>query len=122
MILADTSIWIDHLRTEDPRLAAELNRDNILMHPFVAGELSLGSLGQRQKTLAGLASLPVALVARPVEVNAMIERHILYGRGIGYIDAHLIASVLLTPEAVLWTREKRLRVVAESLKIHVPFP
>ncbi len=122
MIIADTSIWIDHLRAEDSRLAVELNRDNILMHPFVAGELSLGSLGQRKKTLEGLAMLPVAVVAHTAEVNGLIERHTLFGRGIGYIDAHLIASTMLTPEAALWTRDRRLRLVAESLKIHVQFP
>ena len=66
--------------------------------------------------------LPVAVVAHTAEVNGLIERHTLFGRGIGYIDAHLIASTMLTPEAALWTRDRRLRLVAESLKIHVQFP
>ena len=122
MILADTSIWVDHLRSGDPRLATELNRSNILMHAFVAAELALGSLSQRRKTLASVDALPPAVMARPQEIRTLIEQKMLYGRGIGYIDAHLIASVLLTPHAVLWTRDKRLRTVAESLKIHVQFP
>ena len=122
MILADTSVWIDHLRADDARLAVELSRDNILMHAFVLGELSLGSLGQRKRTLAALASLPAAVVAQPNEVQSLIEIRSLHGRGIGYIDAHLIASALITPDTVLWTRDRRLRVVAESMKIHVQFP
>jgi predicted nucleic acid-binding protein len=122
VILADTSVWIDHLRASDVRLEAELNRDNILMHAFVAGELSLGSLNQRKKILADLDRLPAATVAHAAEVRELIELRSLYSRGLGYIDAHLIASVLLTPETSLWTRDKRLRTVAESLKIHVQFP
>jgi predicted nucleic acid-binding protein len=122
MILVDTSVWIDHLRSGDARLLTELDRKNILMHPFVAGELALGSLNQRKKTLAAIDDLPSAVMAQADEVRSLIERKALYSRGIGYSDVHLIASVLLTPDAALWTRDKRLRVVAESMKIHVQFP
>jgi predicted nucleic acid-binding protein len=122
MILADTSVWIDHLRAEDSRLAVELDRNNILMHPFVAGELSMGSLGQRKKILADFEIMPAAPVAHPAELKALIEHRALYGRSIGYIDAHLIAATLLTPDCQIWTRDKRLRTVAESMKIHVQFP
>ena len=122
MILADTSIWVDHLRRGDARLLTELDRRNILMHAFVAGELALGSLGQRKKTLAAIDDLPSAVMAHPDEVRRLIEQKALYSRGIGYSDVHLIASVLLTPDAALWTRDKRLRTIAEAMKIHVQFP
>jgi hypothetical protein len=118
VILADTSVWVDHLRLGDKRLAEELNRSGIVIHPFVAGELALGSLTQREKVLGAIDSLPVARVARVEEVRLLIEQRELFSRGIGYIDAHLIASVLLTPHTLLWTRDKRLRVVAESLGLH----
>jgi predicted nucleic acid-binding protein len=122
MILADTSVWVDHLRTGDPRLLTELDRENILMHSFVAGELALGALGRRKKFLAAIDDLPSAIVAQTDEVRRLIEHRALYSRGIGYSDVHLIASVLLTPDAALWTRDRRLRAVAESMKIHVQFP
>ena len=118
MILADTSIWVDHLRSGDSELANELNRGTVLMHPFIAGELALGSMAQREKILAEIDSLPVARVARVEEVRLLIEQRVLFSRGIGYIDVHLIASVLLTPHTLLWTRDKRLRGIAESLRLH----
>jgi predicted nucleic acid-binding protein len=118
MILADTSVWVDHLRWGNPALAEELNRNAILMHPFISGELALESLTQREMILAEIDSLPVARVARVEEVRLLIEQRLLFSRGIGYIDAHLIASVLLTPHTLLWTRDKRLREVAESLGLH----
>ena len=118
MILADTSVWVDHFRFGDPRLSNELNRGMILMHSFVAGELALGSLTQRERILEKIDSLPMAQVARVDEVRLLIERRSLFSRGIGYIDAHLLASVLLTPHTQLWTRDKRLRTVAESLGLH----
>jgi predicted nucleic acid-binding protein len=118
MILADTSVWVDHLRLGDSELANELNRGTVLMHPFVAGELALGSLTQREKVLAAIDSLPVAHVVRIEEVRVLIEQRVLFSRGIGYIDVHLLASVLLTPHTLLWTRDKRLRSVAESLGLH----
>ena len=122
MILADTSVWIDHFRAGDARLIAELGRSNILMHSHVEGELALGSFKQRDTVLATLRSLPFAITARTEEVRAVIERRALYGRGIGYVDTHLLASVLITPHCQLWTRDKRLRNVANSMKIHVQFP
>ncbi|MBS1821652.1 MAG: type II toxin-antitoxin system VapC family toxin [Acidobacteria bacterium] len=122
MILADTSVWVDHLRSGDPRLLTELDRGNIVMHAFIAGELALGSLGQRKKILAAIDDLPAAMVAEPDEVRRLIENKALYSRGIGYSDVHLIAAVLLSPGLALWTRDRRLRSVAESMKIHVQFP
>jgi predicted nucleic acid-binding protein len=122
MILADTSVWIDHFRAGDAQLAVELGRSNILMHSHVEGELALGSFRHRDKILTTLRCLPFAITARTEEVRALIERRALHGRGIGYVDTHLLASVLITPHCQLWTRDKRLRAVAESLKIHVHFP
>jgi predicted nucleic acid-binding protein len=121
VILADTSIWIDHFRCGNPELDRQLVRLNIVMHPFIVAELTLGLLPQRSTTLAALDQLPGARVARLDEVRLMIERHSLYGRGIGLTDAHLVASALLTP-CRLWTQEKRLREVAKSLDAHVSFP
>ncbi len=121
MILADTSVWIDHLRTGDAQLQAELMRNAVLMHPLIAGELALGSLRNRAMVLRQIDSLPSAMPARNEEVRELIERHSLFSRGIGFVDAHLLASALLTPHTLLWTRDKRLRTLAKSLAVHVPF-
>jgi len=121
MILADTSVWIDHLRSGDAQLQAELMRDAILMHPLIAGELALGSLRNRAVVLREIDRLPSAKPAQNEEVRQLIERQALFGRGIGVVDAHLLASVLLTPHTLLWTRDRRLRTVAESMNVHVRF-
>lgn len=117
MILVDTSVWIDHFRHNDTTLFQSLDRQQILSHPFVIGELALGSLRQRDIILEALRGLPSALVAREEEVHAFIERHSLFGIGIGYIDAHLLAATLLTSGAQLWTRDKRLRSAAARLGV-----
>jgi predicted nucleic acid-binding protein len=121
MILTDTSVWIDHLRSGDAQLQAELMRDAVLMHPLIAGELALGSPRKRAVVLRHIDSLPAAKLARNEEVRQLIERQALFSRGIGFVDAHLLASVLLTPHTLLWTRDRRLRTVAESLDVHVRF-
>ena len=118
MILADTSVWIDHLRSGDKDLRKQLNDGNIVIHPFVIAELALGSLRERDKTLALLDLLPQMRVARLGEVRLTIEARGLYNQGIGLVDAHLIASVFINPSTLLWTRDKQLRKVAESLGIH----
>ena len=115
MILADTSVWVDHLRTGDQALAALLDAGTVLAHPFIIGELALGNLRQREIVLNALASLPHATVATDAEVLHFIERHALPGRGIGYIDAHLLAAAKLTAAAALWTNDKRLHSVAVQL-------
>jgi predicted nucleic acid-binding protein len=122
MILADTSIWVDHFRSGDDELRKQLMNQSILMHPFIVAELALGSLPQRTTILAYLEQLPSARVARLDEVRQMVEGRALYSRGIGLIDAHLIASVLITPSTKLWTRDKRLSGVARSLGIHAKLP
>ncbi len=118
MILADTSVWIDHFRTFNAEFYEHLNQGNILMHPFVAAELALGLLARRAATVAFLDDLPEARVARLDEVRHLIEAQSLYGRGIGLTDAHLVASTLITQDCVLSTRDKRLRAVAKALGIH----
>jgi predicted nucleic acid-binding protein len=118
LILADTSIWIDHLRSGSKDMRHHLEQTQIVIHPFIIAELALGSLKGRVKTLALLDLLPQVRVARMDELRAMIEARHLYNLGIGLTDAHLIASVFLNPPALLWTRGKRLRKVSEVLGIH----
>ncbi len=112
MILVDTSVWIDHLRGGDPELALLLQHGDVLAHPWVTGELALGHLSQRVEILGLLHNLPQAKAATDVEVLALIDNHQLFGLGIGYVDAHLLAATMLTTGARLWTRDKRLAVVA----------
>jgi predicted nucleic acid-binding protein len=117
VILADTSIWINHLHTADERLTALLEAGEVLGHPFVMGELALGRMRGRQAVLLALYRLPQAMVADNEHVLTLIERHALYGRGIGYIDAHLLAAVRLTPEAQLWTADQPLQAIAVEFGI-----
>jgi predicted nucleic acid-binding protein len=115
VILLDTSVWVDHLRAGDRTVAALLESGRVLVHPFVIGELALGHLRQRETILSLLQRLPGAAPATDDEALLFIERHALAGIGIGYIDAHLLASTRLTPGSVLWTRDKRLSAVAGRL-------
>jgi hypothetical protein len=122
VILADTSVWVDHFRSGSAELQRQLANRRIAMHPFVVAELALGSLRDRAKTLAFLDLLPRAQVAQLSEVRQMIEARHLYSQGIGLTDAHLIASIFLSPPTLLWTKDKRLRSVAGTLDIHAPLP
>jgi hypothetical protein len=122
VILADTSVWVDHFRKRDDELCRQLQGSNISVHPFIVAELALGSLAERVKTLSYLELLPQVRVAQTAEVRQMIEARALSGGGIGFVDAHLIASTLLTPHTVLWSRDRRLRAVAASLGIGSVFP
>ena len=122
MILADTSIWIDHLRSGNKELRKHLGRGNIVIHPFIIAELALGSLRERVKTLALLDLLPQVRVAQMSEVRTMIEARRLYSHGIGLTDAHLIASVFINSSTLLWTRDKLLGKVVEALGIHARLP
>jgi predicted nucleic acid-binding protein len=112
VILVDTSVWVDHLRAGDPRLAELLERSAVLGHPWVTGELALGNLSRREEILQLLNGLPQAEVATVAEVAALIEGSRLYGLGIGYVDAQLLAATRLTRDAWLWTRDRRLAAVA----------
>jgi predicted nucleic acid-binding protein len=115
MILVDTSVWIDHLRKGDERLIRALGANQVLMHPFIEGELACGNLRNRGEILALLSDLPRAIIASEEEVLFFIERHGLMGQGIGYIDAHLLAATSLEDSARLWTRDKRLLGIAQDL-------
>jgi len=117
MILIDTSIWIDHLQSGNEGLIALLNSSQVLMHPFVLGELACGNLSQRTEILALLNDLPQASVAQNEEVLFVIEQHKLMGKGIGYVDAHLLSASLLNSNTRLWTRDKRLSTLANKLNI-----
>lgn len=120
MILVDTSIWVDHLRAGHVTLVGLLERDLVLAHPWVIGELALGHLAGRGEVVGLLTSLPQATVATTDEVLRLIEGHQLYGLGIGYVDAQLLAATRLTPDAQLWTADKRLGAVAARLGCAVP--
>jgi len=115
MILVDTSVWIDHLRHGDAELVSLLNAGQVLMHRFVIGELALGNLQNRNIVLGTLQNLPQVAAASDDEALHFIENNALSGTGIGYIDAHLLAAVRLSPGALLWTRDKRL--LAESARL-----
>ena len=122
MILADTSIWINHFRKGDERLSGLLRDHMIVMHPFVIAELALGSIADRTGTLRYLDSLPCLRVAQQHEVRRMIEARSLWGQGIGLMDAHLLASALLYPSTLLWTADKRLRAMASVIRVEAVFP
>ena len=117
MILVDTSVWIDHLRAGEEELVALLNSARVLSHPFVVGELACGNLRHRDEVLTLMGELPQITVATDAEVLYFIEQHGLMGRGIGYIDAHLLAAVSLASPARLWTRDRRLAAVAADLGV-----
>lgn len=117
MILVDTSVWIDHLRKTDPRLVRILGEGLVSTHPMVYGELALGSIAGRLEFLELLERLPAAVHAEDEEVMRLIESENLHGRGLGFVDAHLLAGCLLTPGTLLWSRDRRLAGVADSLGV-----
>jgi len=117
MILVDTSVWVDHLRAHNHALAELLSGGAVLAHPFIIGELALGQLRQREVVLTLLAALPRAVVGTDAEVLRFIERQALFGRGIGYVDVHLLAATRLTGSASLWTSDERLHSVAAELDL-----
>jgi hypothetical protein len=116
VILVDTSIWIDHLRRGNARLAGLLDDGVVVSHPFVIGEIACGALRQRGQMLSLLAELPVTTTATHSEVLAFIEARQLMGRGLGYVDVHLLAAASI--EGVpLWTLDKRLGAAARALGV-----
>jgi predicted nucleic acid-binding protein len=114
MVLVDTSVWVSHLRTSNPALETLLNDGNVVIHPFVIGELACGNLHNRAEILSLLKLLPLAAAAKPEEVLLFIENNQLMGRGLGYIDIHLLASSRLSG-AALWTLDKILAEVSREL-------
>ena len=117
MVLVDTSVWVEHLQRANNELAGLLQRGQVLSHPFVLGELALGSLQQRATVLDALQNLPQACVASAQEVLGFIGMNALHGLGIGYVDVHLLASVRLTPGCEVWTLDKRLAAAAMRLGV-----
>jgi predicted nucleic acid-binding protein len=117
MVLVDTAIWVDHIRRPEIGLVRLLESESVLVHPFVVGEIALGSMKNLSRFIALLSKLPKSVVARPTEVLELIKNGNLAGFGIGYVDTHLIASTLLVPGTSLWTRDKRLKTVAQRFSI-----
>jgi predicted nucleic acid-binding protein len=120
LILVDTSIWIDYLRRGDRRLAALLDEDRVATHPLVIGELALGNLSNRDVVLANFQSLPHTYEATYDEVRSLVDARRLWGKGIGWIDAHLLASAMLS-RCKLWSADKALQNVAELLGVRAYF-
>lgn len=121
MILVDTSVWIDHIHRPIPALSAYLQERNVLCHEMVIGELALGNLHARDSALHDLKALPQAETLTGNDVLELIEERRLMGRGIGYVDANLLAAVLADGNATLWTTDRKLLRLAEELGIaHVP--
>lgn len=117
MILVDTSVWIDHLRNGEENLIDLLNGCQVLAHPFVTGELACGNLNNRANVLSLLRDIPQSPVATHKEALFFIEQNELMGRGIGFVDVHLLAATALAGSAHLWTRDKRLAQVADDLNL-----
>ena len=117
MILVDTSVWVDHLRVEEPHLVTLLSDNQVLGHPMVIGELACGNLRNRDELLRHLKGLPPIPSATHGEVLYFIEARRLMGRGIGFIDAHLLAATALAGPARLWTKDRRLQKVALDLRL-----
>ncbi|MXX09896.1 MAG: type II toxin-antitoxin system VapC family toxin [Nitrospira sp. SB0677_bin_15] len=115
MILIDTSVWIEHLRKGNRALAHLLNNNQVLIHPFVIGEIACGTLAHRDEVLARLKDLPALPKADESEALYCIERHQLMGLGLGYIDVHLLTATLLAPPTQLWTQDSRLKAAAKKM-------
>ena len=116
-MLVDTSVWVDHLRQGDARLTALLEEGSVWTHPFVIGELACGNLAGRSEVLELMDALPLTPVADHEEVLAFVESRRLMGRGLGWVDVHLLASAVLA-SLPLWTSDKHLAAAARALDLH----
>lgn len=117
MLLVDSAVWIDHFRHANPNLQREFDARALVGHPLVTGEVAMGSLADRRSVLGLLQDLPQAVRADDAEVLTLVERRRLFSLGLGFVDAHLLASCLLTPGTQLWTRDRRLQGAAERLGV-----
>lgn len=117
MILVDTSVWIDHFRVGNPNLVLVLGQDVVSSHPLVIGEIACGTISNRAEIITRLQKLRSTVVATHSEALSFIEARSLMGRGLGYIDIHLLASVAITPDTQLWTNDRRLEAAAMSLDV-----
>ncbi len=117
MVLVDTSVWVSHLRHGNEDLQKLLHGGEVVCHPFIVGELACGNLKNRNEILTYLQSLPMTILAEDQEVLRFIEDHRLMGKGLGYIDVHLIASAVLT-NVLLWTLDKTLDKFTEKIGVN----
>mgnify|MGYP001814858257 CR=1 FL=1 len=118
MILVDTSVWVNHLRSSNPVLTKLLNNNQVLMHPMIIGELACGNLNNRALLLELWNNLSFCAASTDKEALYFLEHYNLSGRGIGYIDIHLLASTAFVPGAKLWTNDKRLRDISQELYLN----
>ena len=116
MVLVDTSVWISHFRVGNPQLKDLLVNGRVVCHPFIVGELACGNLRNREEILAFLRALPMAITADHEEILRFIEMHRLMGKGLGYVDVHLLASALLSG-IDFWTKDRNLEETARRLNI-----
>jgi len=116
VILVDTSVWVDHLRSHNQELASLLDAEEVLVHPFIIGELACGNIKNRREVLALLHALPTSPKVDDDEILFFIERHRLMGRGLGLVDVHLLASTMIAP-CLIWTHDKPLKTVAQEMAI-----
>jgi len=112
LVLADTSVWVDHLRTPNPLMSQLAQQERLLTHPYVIGELAMGNLRGREAFIRSLRNMDRAARALDQEVTRLVEENRLYGLGIGWVDAHLLASTMLADDVLLWTHDRRLNTVA----------
>ncbi|MFO8085730.1 MAG: PIN domain-containing protein [Desulfobacterales bacterium] len=119
MILADTNVWIKHFRESDAELISQLNIGFVVCHPFIIGELACGNIGNRAEILMLLQAIPSSPVVETTEILEFIENYSLMGRGLGYVDIHLLASAIIG-NVVLWTFDRRLREAATELGVSYP--
>jgi predicted nucleic acid-binding protein len=117
VIVVDTSVWIDHLHRREDELVVLLERNEVGVHPMVIGELALGSIKDRGTVLGLLGDLPGVMRCTDAEVLALVEAQQLWSQGLSVVDAHLLASVMITPEARLWTRDRRLDAAAAQRSV-----
>lgn len=116
LVLADTSVWVDHIRSPDPLMIQLADQERLLTHPYVIGELAMGNLRRRNDFIRGLRSMDRAPRALDEEVTRLVEENHLYGLGIGWVDAHLLASTMLVDDVLLWTHDRRLNTVAARFR------
>ncbi|MBI9083266.1 MAG: type II toxin-antitoxin system VapC family toxin [Desulfobacterales bacterium] len=116
MILVDTNVWINHLKESNAELIEQLNIGFVACHPFIIGELACGNLGNRTEILMLLQALPATPIVEPIEILAFIDNNSLMGRGLGYVDVHLLSSAILG-NVVFWTLDRRLHEAAKELGV-----
>ena len=118
MVLVDSSVWVSFLQSGgEEKLVQLLDLNEVRMHEMVFGEVAMGSIEQRKNALVLLPLLPLMAVASHSEVMKLVDQHQLYGRGVGYVDVHLLTSVVLLPGTLIWTRDKRLLAAAKQLGV-----